>query len=72
VKPANKRTRQQAWETGAVATALVKRLLWAGSVYDSPKIVSRGSLSPGGDRRAPSDSEATVLPEERKRNILVH
>ncbi len=38
-------------------------------VPNSPKVGSGGSLSPRGDWRAPSDSEATVWLEELRRNI---
>jgi NAD+ synthase (glutamine-hydrolysing) len=38
-------------------------------VPNGPKVGSGGSLSPRGDWRAPSDSEATVWLEELKRNI---
>ena len=38
-------------------------------VPNSPKVGSGGSLSPRGDWRAPSDSEATVWLEELKRNV---
>ena len=36
---------------------------------NAPKVGSGGSLSPRGDWRAPSDSEATVWLEELKRNV---
>lgn len=38
-------------------------------VPNSPKVGSGGSLSPRGDWRAPSDSEATVWLDELKRNV---
>jgi NAD+ synthase (glutamine-hydrolysing) len=38
-------------------------------VPNSPKVGSGGSLSPRGDWRAPSDSEATVWLEELKNNV---
>ena len=38
-------------------------------VPNSPKVGSGGSLSPRGDWRAPSDSEATVWLEELRRNV---
>ncbi len=38
-------------------------------VPNSPKVGSGGSLSPRGDWRAPSDSEAVVWLEELKRNV---
>lgn len=38
-------------------------------VPNAPKVGSGGSLSPRGDWRAPSDSEATVWREELKRNV---
>jgi NAD+ synthase (glutamine-hydrolysing) len=36
---------------------------------NGPKVGSGGSLSPRGDWRAPSDSEATVWLEELRRNV---
>jgi NAD+ synthase (glutamine-hydrolysing) len=39
------------------------------AVPNSPKVGSGGSLSPRGDWRAPSDSEATVWLEELRRNV---
>ena len=36
---------------------------------NGPKVGSGGSLSPRGDWRAPSDSEATVWLEELKKNV---
>jgi NAD+ synthase (glutamine-hydrolysing) len=39
------------------------------AVPNGPKIGSGGSLSPRGDWRAPSDSEATVWLEELRRNV---
>ncbi|HEV2130714.1 MAG TPA: hypothetical protein VGR27_06405, partial [Longimicrobiaceae bacterium] len=36
---------------------------------NAPKVGSGGSLSPRGDWRAPSDSEATVWLEELRRNV---
>ena len=36
---------------------------------NGPKVGSGGSLSPRGDWRAPSDSEATVWLDELKRNV---
>jgi NAD+ synthase (glutamine-hydrolysing) len=38
-------------------------------IPNGPKVGSGGSLSPRGDWRAPSDSEATVWLEELKRNV---
>jgi len=38
-------------------------------VPNSPKVGSGGSLSPRGDWRAPSDSEATIWLEELERNV---
>ena len=38
-------------------------------VPNSPKVGSGGSLSPRGDWRAPSDSEATVWLDELARNV---
>ena len=39
------------------------------AIPNAPKVGSGGSLSPRGDWRAPSDSEATVWLEELRRNI---
>ncbi len=39
------------------------------AVPKGPKVGSGGSLSPRGDWRAPSDSEATVWLDELKRNV---
>jgi NAD+ synthase (glutamine-hydrolysing) len=39
------------------------------AVPNGPKVGSGGSLSPRGDWRAPSDSEATVWLEELRRNV---
>ncbi|MDQ2798152.1 MAG: NAD(+) synthase, partial [Armatimonadota bacterium] len=39
------------------------------AIPNGPKVGSGGSLSPRGDWRAPSDSEATVWLEELKRNV---
>jgi NAD+ synthase (glutamine-hydrolysing) len=39
------------------------------AVPNSPKVGSGGSLSPRGDWRAPSDSEATVWLEELRKNV---
>jgi NAD+ synthase (glutamine-hydrolysing) len=39
------------------------------AVPNGPKVGSGGSLSPRGDWRAPSDSEATVWVEELRRNV---
>jgi NAD+ synthase (glutamine-hydrolysing) len=39
------------------------------AVPNGPKVGSGGSLSPRGDWRAPSDSEATVWMEELRRNV---
>jgi NAD+ synthase (glutamine-hydrolysing) len=39
------------------------------AIPNAPKVGSGGSLSPRGDWRAPSDSEATVWLEELKRNV---
>jgi NAD+ synthase (glutamine-hydrolysing) len=36
---------------------------------NGPKVGSGGSLSPRGDWRAPSDSEATVWIDELERNV---
>jgi NAD+ synthase (glutamine-hydrolysing) len=38
-------------------------------VPNGPKVGSGGSLSPRGDWRAPSDSEATVWLEELRANV---
>ena len=39
------------------------------AVPNGPKVGSGGSLSPRGDWRAPSDSEATVWLEELRQNV---
>ena len=39
------------------------------AVPNGPKISSGGSLSPRGDWRAPSDSNATVWLDELRRNV---
>jgi len=41
------------------------------AIPNGPKVGSGGSLSPRGDWRAPSDSEATVWLEELRRNVPV-
>ena len=42
------------------------------AVPNGPKVGSGGSLSPRGDWRAPSDSEAIVWLEELRRNVPSH